>query len=353
MTDDPSGSVSLRAVAQRAGVSLMTVSRVMNQSTHVAIATRERVLEAARVLGYQPDPHVARMMHLVRGRKARRERAVLAVVRETSAPLERGDSAHQYVGLEAIARRAGQHGFRAEEFWLGRDGLDARRLGRILEARGIEGVLVSPQSSGSWASEVDYGPFAAATFGYGMAYPSLHRASTNMMLGIGEATRVLRERGYRRIGMAVTEWVDQRAQHIYSGAMLYFYQGVPEAERLPILWFERQALAEGEVFFRKWMGAYRPEAMITFDSYVPLWLERMGLRIPEDVGLVVHDWAESMRPLAGIDHRREEVAAAAVDLVATQLLHNERGVPEVPRQVLIPPRWVDGKSLRPGREGML
>jgi LacI family transcriptional regulator len=32
--------------------------------------------------------------------------------------------------------------------------------------------------------------------------------------------------------------------------------------------------------------------------------------------------------------------------VATQLLHHERGVPEVPRQILIPPAWVEGPSIR-------
>jgi LacI family transcriptional regulator len=53
-----------------------------------------------------------------------------------------------------------------------------------------------------------------------------------------------------------------------------------------------------------------------------------------------------MTDFAGIHHRRAQVAAAAVDLVATQLMHNEHGVPEVPRQVLIPPLWVEGPSIR-------
>jgi LacI family transcriptional regulator len=42
-------------VAQRAGVSLMTVSRVFNNSPRVAEATRERVLDAARAVGYEPS----------------------------------------------------------------------------------------------------------------------------------------------------------------------------------------------------------------------------------------------------------------------------------------------------------
>lgn len=53
-----------------------------------------------------------------------------------------------------------------------------------------------------------------------------------------------------------------------------------------------------------------------------------------------------MKGFAGIHQRRYHVASAAVDLVATQLMQNERGVPEVPHQILIPPDWIEGPSIR-------
>src|SRR5690606_8118626 len=47
---------SLAEVARRAGVSIATASRVLNQSSHpVAEATRKRVLEAAEAVGYSPS----------------------------------------------------------------------------------------------------------------------------------------------------------------------------------------------------------------------------------------------------------------------------------------------------------
>src|ERR1700691_5364993 len=42
-------------VGRLAGVSHQTVSRVINGSRHVSPATRERVLEAMRELGYRPN----------------------------------------------------------------------------------------------------------------------------------------------------------------------------------------------------------------------------------------------------------------------------------------------------------
>lgn len=342
---DSQSSTSLLAIARKAGVSVMTVSRVWRKSPRVAPETRRRVLAAARFLGYRPDPHLARMMALVRSRKQPRFRAVLAVIREDLPRDELRDPAYQYVSLPDIRRRAEQHGYHAEEFWLGRDGLGPDRLSGILKARGIEGVIVSPQSSRMLCSQLDYTPFAVATFGYGLERPALHRASTNMTLGIHLAVAQLTQRGYQRIGLAVTQWVDQRAENAYSGAMLHFQQGLPPDRRVPLLLFPQNELRLGAEIFAQWMTQHRPDALITFDTHVTDWLQKLRLRVPKDVGLVVHDWTVKMPGMAGIDHRRDHVAAAAVDLVATQLMHHERGVPEVPRQILIPPAWVEGASI--------
>lgn len=46
---------SLKDVAQLAGVSMMTVSRVINQTGAVSDATRERVMQAVEALNYVPD----------------------------------------------------------------------------------------------------------------------------------------------------------------------------------------------------------------------------------------------------------------------------------------------------------
>ena len=342
-----SATITLQAVADAAGVSAMTVSRVLHDSPRVAAATKERVTAALRELKYRPDPHLARMMTLVRGRKQSRIKAVLGVVREQNPQDELLEPAYQYVSIKDIRRRAEQHGYHAEEFWLGRGGMEPQRLSKILQARGIEGIIVSPQSSRMMCSQLDYAPFAAATFGFGLSEPSLHRAAGNMSLGIHLAVTALTSRGYKRIGLAITKWVDARAERVYSGAMLHFQQGIQKRDHVPILLFPHNDVSRCEGVFRKWMKEHKPDALISFDTYVPDWLAKLGLRFPDDVGLVVHDWTDKMDGFAGIHQRREHVASAAVDLVATQLLQHERGVPEVPRQILIPPAWIEGQSIRP------
>lgn len=335
-------TTSLATVAKHAGVSAMTVSRVLHNSPLVSDAARKKVNAALKAVGYRPDPRMARLMSMVRSRKGREIQSCLAVLRDQCP-----DTPYRFVPIEAIRARAIQHGYRAEEFVLGRNGMTPQRLADILRARNIEGVIASPPSSPKHLLRFDFSGFSSATFGYGLMSPDLHRASTNMTQGILTAIEKLNARGYRRIGLAVTEWIDQRSDHTYSGALLYHQMRTPKKDHVPLLLLPNIGFNRGVEKFCQWMKKHRPDALISFDTFVPDWIEKhLGMRIPDDVGLVVHDWVHGMEGLAGIDHRRSHVAAAAVDLVATQLMHNESGVPEVPRQILIPPAFVEGASVR-------
>jgi len=83
-------------VARRAGVSLKTVSRVVNGEPSVRSAVRDRVLAAARELGYRPNA-------AARALAARRSRVIGAV---TPGSAHFG-STSQLFGLERAAWEAG------------------------------------------------------------------------------------------------------------------------------------------------------------------------------------------------------------------------------------------------------
>ncbi|HEY9250696.1 MAG TPA: LacI family DNA-binding transcriptional regulator [Rariglobus sp.] len=328
---------SVHAVAEACGVSAMTVSRVFRNSPNVSPETRVRVRAAAEKLGYRPDPQVARLMELLRGHRAKKVRAKLALIRDESADRSPHETGCNYVRLDDVKKRAVQYGYEVEEFFPVRAGITPKRLRKILETRGIRGVLVSVGSAESFGARFDYAGFAAATFGFGLTNPPLHRAGTNMTQGILAAVERLEARGFRRIGLSVSPWIDARSGHTYSGAWLHYQQAVPARRRVPLLLFAQAELERNEARFHAWMKAHRPDVVISFHRTVPEWLGAGS-----GTSLVVHDWTPEMREFAGINHRRDHVAAAAVDLVVTQLQHNEHGVPAVPRQILIPPEFVDG-----------
>jgi DNA-binding LacI/PurR family transcriptional regulator len=337
---------TLHDIAREAGVSVMTVSRALRHAPGVAAETRARIQSVAAALHYRPDPHLARMMEVVRGRKQVRFRAVIAVIREEVPQDNLLGPSYQYVPIEAIRHRALGHGYAIEEFWLGRDGLTPKRLQKILFTRGIEGVIVSPQSLQLPCSELDYTPFASVAFGYAMREPALHMCAGNMTLGIQSAAEQLTAKGYRRIGVAVTQWIVNRSQFGYSGGLFHFQQSLPDNARVPLLLLPHNDLSRGFAPFSAWMEEHQPDALISFDTHVPGWLEKMGIRFPDDIGFVVHDWTPRMAAYAGIYQRRDHLAASAVDLIVTQLSQHEYGVPAVPRQIMIPPEWIEGPSVR-------
>lgn len=339
-------STSLQDIARNVGVSAMTVSRVLRGDPKVAPATRQLVRDCAQSMGYEPDPHLARLMQTVRSRKKLGLRAVIAVIREDIPEDGLLGTSYQYVPVDAIRSRAHAHGYAVEEFFLGRDGLSSKRLQEVLYARGIEAVIVSPQSLQLPCSKLDYTPFAAVTFGNAMQKPALHMCAGNMTLGIQTAAEKLQARGYRRIGVAVTEWIVNRSQFGYSGGLFHWQQSLHPEERVPLLLFPNNDIRLGFDAFARWMQDHRPDAIISFDTYVPDWLKQLGLQVPEDIGFVIHDWTPGMQGFAGIYQRRDHLAAAAVDLIVTQLSQHERGAPAVPRQIMITPEWIDGASIR-------
>jgi LacI family transcriptional regulator len=286
-------------------------------------------------------------MEAVRNRKTRGINATIAVIREYVPEDALLSPSYQYVPIEAIQQRANRYGYETEEFFLGKNGLTPARLQKVLHARGTEAVIVSPQSMQLPCSQMDYSPFAAVTFGNAMQKPALHMSAGNMTVGIQTAAEQLTSRGYRRIGVAVTQWIVNRSQFGYSGGLFHWQHRMPPKNRVPLMLFPSNNIRSGRDAFSRWMAKYSPDALITFDTHVPDWLRDMGLHFPADIGFVVHDWTPKMKAFAGIYQRREHLAAAAVDMVVAQLSLHERGAPEVPRHIMIPPLWVDGPSVRP------
>jgi DNA-binding LacI/PurR family transcriptional regulator len=93
-----SSITTMRDIARVAGVSQSTVSRVLNDApTRVPIAadTRERVMAAARDLGYRPNPHA-------RSLRGASTMLIGAVVRDFSDPFFAG--AIEALAVEAMAR---------------------------------------------------------------------------------------------------------------------------------------------------------------------------------------------------------------------------------------------------------
>ncbi len=133
--DQVTTKATIRDVARSAGVSPMTVSRVMNGSHRVRPDTRQRVEEAIAALGYIPN-------HLARGLSRQKTGTLALVVPDFTDPF----FSLILRGAEDVARRAGYGVI------LCNTASDVEREGVSFEemvAHRVEGLLIAPVSDRS------------------------------------------------------------------------------------------------------------------------------------------------------------------------------------------------------------
>ncbi|MFF7952209.1 LacI family DNA-binding transcriptional regulator [Streptomyces griseorubiginosus] len=172
-------------VAQRAGVSQKTVSRVFNGERYVSADVRARVLEAAEELGY-------RLNTAARALATGRTRSIGVVTLGTALY----GPASLLIGIERAARDAG-YALRVVNTLEGDPAGVSGAVDSLL-AQGVDGIVVSePIDEGSVSLDVGVPVLvlgAPATFGgartvaVGVGAESLARAATEHLLDLGHVT---------------------------------------------------------------------------------------------------------------------------------------------------------------------
>ncbi|MBE7157046.1 MAG: LacI family DNA-binding transcriptional regulator [Rhodospirillales bacterium] len=343
MPDPPSAAcANLAAVAQEAGVSRMTVSRVLRNAGYAAHDTRQRVLAAADRLGYRPNPMVSALMTQIHQGKLSRPDHVLAYLTNSRARGGWRDNPTYGQFFDGATARAAQRGYRVEEYWLGDHGFSAARLSRVLYARGVRGVIVGPIASSHGHLNLKWEHFCPVAIGYSLLRPALDRVSNDQYDSTLLALRELRRLGYRRIGVAGRRHAAERVHYRWPSATLMYqwrYGQIDEALlHFPDVW-RRES-------FLEWFRAARVDALATLEPEAYGWLQEAGYRVPEEVGVAQLDLASFHKPLAGVDQRSAAVGAGAVDAVIERINNNELGVPAFARTVALPGKWVSGETVR-------
>ncbi|GGY45516.1 LacI family DNA-binding transcriptional regulator [Parvularcula lutaonensis] len=131
-TDTKRAVVTVKHVAERVGVSLMTVSRVLNQPEKVKPETAERVRKAIRELNYRPNP-VAQSL------AGRRSLLIGLLYNNPSANY----LAELMLGAMAACRERGHH-LLVEDYIAGRAWDDAEAIAEAIRGSGVQGLIVCP-----------------------------------------------------------------------------------------------------------------------------------------------------------------------------------------------------------------
>jgi len=330
----------MRDIASKAGVSASAVSLALRNQPRVSVEERKRIQAIARDLGYRPDPEVARLMEHLRTVRTERRASVLAVI---IPELDREGLAG-YSPLTEIVKgvrsQAEEAGFATELFFLTDPGMTPTRLRTILVARSIKGVIIAPYASGVGTIDLDMTGFCAATVGYSIVKPQLHRACPNYLQMMDELIDYLQQLHFQRIGFIMTYHKGGKGHKLLTSSYLYYQSLLDSSERIPILPLQNANARD----ISAWLTQHRPEVVISSGRVFNL-LQGMGLRIPGDVHFANIDLSEPPLQAAGMDHRYQLVGSEEVSLVLNQFGLNLTGLPDAPKVVLVDSHRRDGFTL--------
>ncbi len=327
---------SLRQIAEAVGVSRMMVSRAFSPEASIRPEMRVKILKKAEEMGYKPDHMVSELMSSFAARKPVTYQETVAVI-WWPARWKGVKNMHSYAqqtckGLESGAQH---HGFKLEHIPLTPD-LNAKALNRILKARGIQSIIITPSNDADIpAPELDWQDFSAVHIGSSLKDPPLHRSQVSHFYSMIHALEQIHQKGYRRPVLMLDMDFEARTHRAYSAAFMAWETG-----------------GENRIFRSKienasekvgWLKKMDPDMIIGNKSQ---WHAFQKAHCPE-MGFASMSCFRDDGIIAGILQPFALIAESAVDLVMNARLRKETGIPEIPKTLLHNGKWVEGSSLRP------
>lgn len=307
---------SMKDVAARAGVSIKTVSNVVNGNPHVSIGTRDRVQSVIGELGYRPNLSA-------RSLRGGRTGVIALAVPDLTYPY----FAELASGVIDAAVDRGWTVLIDQT-----DGVRERELLVMngIRAHLIDGIIFSPLGllESDWESARREIPMVL--IGERVVGRGTHHISIDNVAAARTATEHLLSTGRTRIGavghqMATSADTARQRSKGYEDAVAGAGLHVDPRLIIPVDNWHRSDGAEA--IERALDAGVSFDALFCFNDLLAIGamsaLRRAGLRIPEDVAVVgidgIDEGAYSQPALTTIALHKNELAQKSVDLLATLL----------------------------------
>lgn len=343
----PQTPPTLRELARLAGVSHTTVSLSLRNHPSIPEATRERIRRLADARGYRSNVLVSALMSQVRLKRHKTAPEVVGFLTGGPTADEWQNHSANVGFFDGARRRAQQLGMRIEPFWLGPGGKSAAATCHMLRTRAITGNLISPFAVPVYDHALDWSHLICVGLGYVYNQHRLHRATHNHFRGALLAYQKLTERGYRRIGLALDAEQNRRVNYTWLGGFLAARETFGGRAVPPLLTTEGRAPAQ----MQRWMKRHRPDAVIGFGPAQLRGLTDLGYTIPDDLAFAALDVEQArlvhVEEVSGINQNLPLIGATAIDILASQLYHNEVGLPQRPVYSMIEGYWEEGRTAPP------
>jgi LacI family transcriptional regulator len=340
-------AASIRDVAEHAGVSVGTVSNVLNRPEVVSAGTRERVLTAISALGFVRNESARQL-------RAGHSRTIGLVVLDIANPFFT-DVAR---GVEDTANAEGLSVILCNSDDLAQK--EAAHLDVLAEQR-VQGVLITPTT--------EISPAVEALRARGVPVVLLDRRATGPdqcsvavddVHGGRLAADHLLERGHRRIAFVGGHSTLPQVVERFTGVTAAVREVLGTDESLTVLEQEELTFTGGRRAGERIVGmtaATRPTAAVCANDLVALGLlqemVRHGVRVPDEFAIVGYDdidfAAAAAVPLSSVRKPRQELGRRAAEL----LLDEARNTDHLHEQLVFEPTLVVRESSMVRRSSAL
>ncbi|MBB6669832.1 LacI family DNA-binding transcriptional regulator [Cohnella nanjingensis] len=298
--------VSIFDVAKKSGLSVVTVSRVLNNSSSVRPKNRDKVLQAMKELDYQPN---AAARSLARGKTG--------IIGLTLSTLH--DSFLDAI-VKGINDRLAEHGyFLALSVSTGYDESFHRMMFQEDRVDGV--ILLSPIREDEYVLELKKKKIPFVMLDNQHPGPSAPSVIVDNFKGGYDATRHLIELGHTKIAHITASEIYLSSRERERG----FRQALADARLEPYA-VERGEfeIPSGYEIASRWIASGRlPTAVFASDDYIALGVmdafKNEGIRVPGDVSVIGFDdqiLASAFRPqLTTVRQPAEKIAKEGVELL--------------------------------------
>lgn len=292
----------MQDIADACGVSRNTVSRALRNADGLSETTVKRVRKAAEDMGYIPDPELAKLMTRLRERDKREIRAEVAYIYLNH---PNGDRPPHWSFVKPAAELLEQKGYRLTPYFMHEeDGIPSEKLVNILQARGVEGILLGAMRPDIRRVELPWDSFCAVALGRVLEWPVLPQVDADSYQAVTHCFRYLEESGCKRIGAIVSTGYDAQIRHSLRGGFMQASSRMMGGVPIPILDFcdphwRKASLEE----MQGWIAEYQVDGIIGFDEDLSLLM---------DAGLDPKRMASVHRPI----HSKLKIPGARPNLKA-------------------------------------
>jgi DNA-binding LacI/PurR family transcriptional regulator len=324
-------AITLKDVAERAGVSRAAVSRSYTKGASVSLKTRAKVERAASELGYAPNM-------LARSLTTRKTQLVGLV----------SNNFHNPVFLQIFdlfTRGLQEQGLRPLLVNLS-DETDPARSVEMLRQYSVDGVIVASSHlpEGFARAFRDAGIAVVHAFGRAAGVPDVHVVAIDNVQAGRMAAETLMARGYKRIGFLGGPENASTTQDRLSG----FKAAAPDAS---VSFADAYSFEAGHAEMRRLLASAPAEAYFVGDDVLSIGAlsaaQEAGVRVPQDLGIIglndmeMAGWANIN--LTTIHQPFADIVQSSIDLMVSSFADPGR----LPEARIHPCRIVERGTLRP------